>query len=462
MGYITINGKKVEFTDEKNVLSIIRKAGIDIPTLCYHSELSTFGACRLCTVEDDRGRLFASCSEEPRDGMVIYTHTERLRKHRKLIVELLLAAHCRDCTTCVKSGECKLQELAHNMGVLKVRYENYNEIRPVDYSSPAIVRDPNKCILCGNCVRVCSELQGIGVLGFANRGTEATVTPAFEKKLSETDCVSCGQCRVFCPTGALTIRTHMDEVWEALGDKNTRVVAQIAPAVRVAVGDAFGMKNGENVMGKIVAALHAMGFDEVFDTTYTADLTIMEEATELLEYLKTRSARDYALVNLILRTGLRTIEVSRADIGDITVKKGRRVLKVWGKGLNEKDNIVILNDPVWIPIRDYLEGRVENSDDQPLFVTDGKGHRGCRMSARLIQHTCKEAMRAIGLEGHEYSPHSLRHTTAVTILRSGGDWKDVQRVLRHSSPTVSQIYTASIEDEVHLEKNPEGLLDTAF
>ena len=283
MGYITINGKKVEFTDEKNVLSIIRKAGIDIPTLCYHSELSTFGACRLCTVEDDRGRLFASCSEEPRDGMVIYTHTERLRKHRKLIVELLLAAHCRDCTTCVKSGECKLQELAHSMGVLKVRYDNYNEVRPIDYSSPAIVRDPNKCILCGNCVRVCTELQGIGVLGFANRGTEATVTPAFEKKLSETDCVSCGQCRVFCPTGALTIRTNMDEVWRALGDKDTRVVAQIAPAVRVAVGDAFGMKNGENVMGKIVASLHAMGFDEVFDTTYTADLTIMEESAEFLD-----------------------------------------------------------------------------------------------------------------------------------------------------------------------------------
>ena len=283
MGYITINGKKVEFTDEKNVLSIIRKAGIDIPTLCYHSELSTFGACRLCTVEDDRGRLFASCSEEPRDGMVIYTHTERLRKHRKLIVELLLAAHCRDCTTCVKSGECKLQELAHSMGVLKVRYDNYNEVRPVDYSSPAIVRDPNKCILCGNCVRVCSELQGLGVLGFANRGTEATVTPAFEKKLSETDCVSCGQCRVFCPTGALTIRTNMDEVWKALGDKDTRVVAQIAPAVRVAVGDAFGMQNGENVMGKIVASLHAMGFDEVYDTTYTADLTIMEESAEFLD-----------------------------------------------------------------------------------------------------------------------------------------------------------------------------------
>ena len=286
MGTITINGKKVEFTDEKNVLTIIRKAGIDMPTLCYHSELSTFGACRLCTVENDRGQCFASCSEEPRDGMVIYTHTERLRRHRKLIVELLLAAHCRDCTTCVKSGECVLQDLAHKMGIREVRFQDYKEMKPVDYSSPSIVRDPNKCILCGNCVRVCSEIQGVGVLGFAHRGTEAEVTPAFNKKLSQTQCVSCGQCRVFCPTGALTIRTHMDEVYAALGDPNTRVVAQIAPAVRVAVGDAFGLPNGENAMGKVVAALHAMGFDEVFDTSYSADLTVMEESAEFLDRVK--------------------------------------------------------------------------------------------------------------------------------------------------------------------------------
>ncbi len=286
MGTITINGKKVEFTDEKNVLTIIRKAGIDMPTLCYHSELSTFGACRLCTVENDRGQCFASCSEEPRDGMVIYTHTERLRRHRKLIVELLLAAHCRDCTTCVKSGECVLQDLAHKMGIREVRFQDYKELKPVDYSSPSIVRDPNKCILCGNCVRVCSEVQGVGVLGFAHRGTDAEVTPAFNKKLSQTQCVSCGQCRVFCPTGALTIRTHMDEVYAALGDPNTRVVAQIAPAVRVAVGDAFGLPNGENAMGKVVAALHAMGFDEVFDTSYSADLTVMEESAEFLDRVK--------------------------------------------------------------------------------------------------------------------------------------------------------------------------------
>lgn len=147
MGIMTIDGRRVEFTDERNVLSIIRKAGIDIPTLCYHSELSTFGACRLCTVEDDRGRMFASCSEEPRDGMVIYTNTGKVKKYRKLIVELLLAAHCRDCTTCVKSGNCNLQELAHRFEITDVRFKNYKEQVELDTSSDAIIRDPNKCIL---------------------------------------------------------------------------------------------------------------------------------------------------------------------------------------------------------------------------------------------------------------------------------------------------------------------------
>lgn len=283
MGTMTIDGRKVEFTDERNVLSIIRKAGIDIPTLCYHSELSTFGACRLCTVEDDRGRMFASCSEEPRDGMVIFTNTGKLRKYRKLIIELLLAAHCRDCTTCEKSGDCNLQALARRFGVTTVRFQNYREPRPLDFSSPSIVRDPNKCILCGNCVRVCEELQGVGALGFAERGSDAMVMPAFDETIASTNCVNCGQCRVFCPTGAITIHHNKTEVWEALADPNVRVVAQVAPAVRVAVGDSFGLPKGKSVMGKIVTALHRMGFDEVYDTTFSADLTIMEESAEFLD-----------------------------------------------------------------------------------------------------------------------------------------------------------------------------------
>ena len=286
MGTMTIDGRKVEFTDEKNILTVIRNAGINIPTLCYHSEISTFGACRLCTVEDDRGKTFASCSEQPRDGMVIYTNTGRLRNYRKLIVELLLAAHCRDCTTCIKSGECVLQELAHRLGVRNIRFENTREQHELDFSSPSIVRDPNKCILCGNCVRACEEIQGIGALGFAFRGTEAMVMPAFNKKIAETQCVNCGQCRVFCPTGAISIHTNSDKVWKALADPEIRVVAQIAPAVRVAVGDHYGLQKGRSVMGKIVNALHRMGFDEVYDTSFSADLTIMEESAEFLDRIE--------------------------------------------------------------------------------------------------------------------------------------------------------------------------------
>ena len=285
MGIMTIDGMPVEFTDEKNILSVIRKAGIDMPTLCYHSELSIYGACRLCTVEDDKGKTFASCSEQPRDGMVIYTNTPRLMRYRKVILELLLASHNRDCTTCVKSGSCRLQELAYRMRVHFVRFPNTKPVHERDFSSPAVVRDPNKCILCGDCVRVCADTQGVNAIDFAYRGTNAMVKPAFNKKLAETNCVNCGQCRVVCPTGAITIKTNMEPVWDALADPNTIVVAQIAPAVRVALGDAFGAQKGENVMGKIVSVMHRMGFDEVYDTTYGADLTVMEEGKEFLERL---------------------------------------------------------------------------------------------------------------------------------------------------------------------------------
>ncbi len=283
MGILPNDGQSIDFTDDPNVLSVIRKAGIDIPTLCYHSELSIYGACRLCTVENDRGKTFASCSEKPKDGMVIYTNTPRLMRYRKLILELLLAAHCRDCTTCIKSGECHLQELAHRMGVHEIRFENVREQQPIDTSSHAIIRDPNKCILCGDCVRMCDNVQNINAIDFAYRGTDAQVMPAFNKKIAETDCVGCGQCRVVCPTGAISIHTNIDVVWEALADKNTKVIAQIAPAVRVAIGDHFGYAKGENVMGKLVGVLHRLGFDEVYDTSYGADLTVVEESKEFIE-----------------------------------------------------------------------------------------------------------------------------------------------------------------------------------
>ena len=286
MSYMTINNRRVTFTNERNVLSVIRKSGIDLPTFCYHSELSTYGACRMCVVEDDRGKIFASCSEVPRDGMVIYTNTPRLQHHRKMIIELLLAAHCRDCTTCAKNGVCTLQKLSRQLGITRVRFENNKKQLPLDTSSECVIMDPNKCILCGDCVRTCDEIQGLGILDFAFRGSKMQVTPAFNKDLAQTDCVGCGQCRAVCPTGAISIKQNVEPVWAALADKNIRVVAQIAPAVRVAVGDKFGIKKGENTLGRLVAALRRIGFDEVYDTNFGADLTVMEESKELVERLE--------------------------------------------------------------------------------------------------------------------------------------------------------------------------------
>ncbi|MGN0558293.1 MAG: [FeFe] hydrogenase, group A [Acutalibacteraceae bacterium] len=285
-GVMYIDGKRVPFTDEKNVLAVIRKAGIDMPTLCYYSELSTYGACRMCVVENEWGGIDASCSMVPRDGMKIKTNSAKLLKHRKMIIELLLSSHKCDCAICGKSGSCKLQELAFKFGVRNIRFEDTREQLTPDTSSPSIVRDPNKCILCGDCVRVCSELQGMNILDFAYRGSELRVMPAFNAPLSETKCIGCGQCAAVCPTVAIRIKKDIAPVWEAIFDPNKRVVAQVAPAVRVALGEQFNIDGGENVMGKLVAAMRFLGFDHVYDTTLGADFTVVEEAKEFLDRFK--------------------------------------------------------------------------------------------------------------------------------------------------------------------------------
>lgn len=284
-GTMIIDGQRIEFDGEQHVLEVIRKAGIDLPTFCYHSELSVYGACRMCIVEDKWGNIMTSCSTPPKDGMEVFTNTPKLQKHRRLILELLLSDHHRDCTVCEKSGKCKLQELAVRFGVKQVRFETKKEPLPIDDSSTSVVRDPNKCIMCGDCVRMCEEVQGVGVLGFANRGSNLKIVPAFNKNLAQVDCVNCGQCVTVCPTGALVIKNDTNEVWKALHDKKKRVVAQIAPAVRVALGDAFGLEPGEAVTGKIIAALRRLGFDEVYDTAFAADLTVMEESKEFAQRL---------------------------------------------------------------------------------------------------------------------------------------------------------------------------------
>ena len=280
---LTVNGVQVEIQGERNLLEVIRKTGIELPTFCYHSELSVYGACRLCLVEVEKRGIMAACSTPPENGMVIKTDTKQLRDIRKINIELLLANHNRECPSCVRSASCTLQTLARRLGVETIRYKQRQELEPIDKSSPSLERDPNKCVLCGDCVRVCTEVQGIGAIGFSIRGSKAKVAPAFDKNLAEVECVNCGQCAAVCPTGAISIKTNIDVVWDALADKDTIVIAQIAPAVRVAAGEEFGIPKGENVMGKLVGVLHRLGFDEVYDTAYGADLTVMEESKEFME-----------------------------------------------------------------------------------------------------------------------------------------------------------------------------------
>lgn len=284
--YMIIDGNRVDYTDEKNILAVIRKSGIILPTFCYYSDLSIYGACRMCVVEDKWGGIIASCSTPPKNGMEIKTNTPNLYYHRKRILELLLAAHCRDCTVCDKNGMCKLQELGNRFGLRNVRFENTNPERKIDTSSASIVKNPNKCILCGDCVRVCHEVQHVGAIDFAHRGANMEIATAFGKDLCETNCVNCGQCAAVCPTGAITVKNDTHDVWEAMHNPNKRVVVQIAPAVRVAIGEAFGFEPGDNVIGKLVTALRKLGFEYIFDTSFGADLTIMEESKELIRALK--------------------------------------------------------------------------------------------------------------------------------------------------------------------------------
>ncbi|MDR2340388.1 MAG: [FeFe] hydrogenase, group A [Deltaproteobacteria bacterium] len=284
--HMTIDNIPVEIGSERNILELIRKAGIELPTFCYYTELSIHGACRMCLVENERGGLEAACSEPPRPGHKVWTNTERLRKYRKNILELLLANHNRDCTVCNKSGDCRLQALALRFGIRNVRYINTSYTPDPDESSASISIDRSKCILCGDCIRVCNEIQNVGAIDFAFRGSGMKVQTAFGVPVAESPCVGCGQCSAVCPTGAISVKNSIEAVWNDLLDRDTFVSVQIAPAVRVAIGRQMGLEDGTNSLGLIAASLKRMGFGKVFDTTLGADLTVEEESREFLRHME--------------------------------------------------------------------------------------------------------------------------------------------------------------------------------
>ncbi|HEY3377384.1 MAG TPA: [FeFe] hydrogenase, group A, partial [Armatimonadota bacterium] len=283
---LTINGKPVKAQAGQTLLQVCREQGIDIPTLCYLEDLFPSGACRMCVVEVEGARgLVPSCAFPVAEGQQVHTHSTRALQARRMIVELLLANHPKECLTCVRSGKCQLQSLTEDLGVREQRFEGLHREHPIDASSVSLIRDPEKCIVCGRCVRVCEEVQGVSAIDFTRRGFQTVILPAFDHSLGNTACVNCGQCILVCPTGALRESSNLKEVNDAINDPEKIVIAQVAPAIRATIGEEFGMPAGSRVTGKLPAALRRVGFDMVFDTDVAADLTIMEEGSELVHRL---------------------------------------------------------------------------------------------------------------------------------------------------------------------------------
>lgn len=282
-----INNKEVNVPEGTLILDAAKSIGVNIPTLCYHPDQEIKANCRVCTVEvDGCATLQPACATTVREGMVVRTNTKKVREARKINVELLLANHNMSCTTCVRNGNCELQKIAAELGIRETRFDNIMVAQEKDESSPAVVRNQNKCIKCGRCIQICASVQGLSILDYMGRGNTSEVKPAYGKYLSDVACVACGQCSTVCPVAAITEKEDIDRVWDVINDPDKHVIVQTAPAVRVSIGEEFGMPPGSVVTGQLVSALRALGFNEVFDTDFTADLTIIEEGNELLKRLK--------------------------------------------------------------------------------------------------------------------------------------------------------------------------------
>ncbi len=442
---ISIDGVEMEVPKTYTILDAAREYGIDIPTLCHLKDINEIGACRMCIVEVEGARGFVtSCVMPVSEGMVVRTNTPAIRDARKVTLELLLSNHDRKCLTCVRSENCELQALAKKLNITDIEFEGDMTDGDVDDVSPSIVRDPKKCILCKRCVAVCKKVQDVGAIDTINRGFKSKIAPALDKSLNDVPCTMCGQCVTACPTGALREKDATKAVWRALQNEDTYVIAQTAPAVRAAIGEEFGMPIGSLVTGKMVAALKRLGFDKVFDTNTGADLTIMEEGTELINRIK--NGGTLPMITSCSPGWVRFVENSYPELTDhlSTAKSPHQmfgaILKTYyaqKMGIDPKKIFVVSVMP--------CVGKKAEADREEMQV-DGLRDVDAVITTREAARMMKEAGIDLSILADEEFDNPTGEATGAAVIfgTTGG-------VMEAALRTVSEVLTGKSLDKVEFE-----------
>ncbi|ALO14442.1 NADP-reducing hydrogenase subunit HndC [Salinivirga cyanobacteriivorans] len=455
---VTIDNRQIEVPKGTTIYHAAKQLGIEIPVLCY-MELEDMnienkpGGCRICVVEvEGRHNLAPSCSTQCSDGMVVKTHTTRVLNARRTVLEFILSDHPKDCLTCAKSGHCELQDMAIKLGVRKIHNEEISEMSTykIDYS-PSIIRDLDKCIMCRRCETMCNDVQTVGTLSAINRGFESVVSPAFEMDLEKSTCTYCGQCVAVCPTGALTEVDHTTNVLRALADPNKTVVVQTAPAVRAALGEEFGLNAGTLVTGKMVSALRRLGFDKVFDTDFAADLTIMEEGTELLDRL-TKHLNGDKEVKLPILTSccpgwVNFFEMQFPDMIDIpsTARSPQQMFGAIAKTYYADKLNVKRDDLIVVSIMPCLAKKYEAQRDE--FKVEDNPDVDFSLSTRELAHLIKEANMDLENMPDEDFDNPLGESTGAGVIfgATGG-------VIEAATRTAYELHTGKKLDKVDFEQ----------
>jgi NADP-reducing hydrogenase subunit HndD len=450
---LTIDGVQIEVPKGTTVLEAARSAHIQIPTLCYLKGINEIGACRMCLVEVKGSRnLQASCVFPVGEGMEVRTNTPAIREARKTNMELILSNHDRKCLTCVRSENCELQTLSTQLGIDDIRFEGEQGHYSVDEVSTSIVRDANKCILCRRCVSTCRVVQGIGAIGATERGFNTIVEPIYGKSLADVNCINCGQCIEACPVGALREKDDTEKVWDAINNPNLHVVVQTAPAVRVALGEEFGMPIGTRVTGKMVAALRRLGFDRIFDTDFAADLTIMEEGTELLGRLK--KGENLPLITSCSPGWIKYCEHNYPDLLDnlSTCKSPHEMMGAMVKSYYaEKTN----QDPANIYVVSIMPCTAKKFEAQrPELQATGYPDVDAVLTTRELAKMIKQAgIDFVKLDDEDFDPTLGDSTGAAVIFGATGG------VMEAALRTVAEIVTGNpLENlEIHAVRGLEGV-----